>query len=83
MKKFLIAGAALATMIGTPAFAADMALKAAPPPPTPVCVWCGFYIGVNAGGSWDSNDPAIYIQAGGTASSNLNTSSFAGGGQIG
>jgi outer membrane immunogenic protein len=85
MKKLLVAGAALTALIGTPALAADMALKAAPPPPAPVCIWCGFYIGANAGGSWDNNDTATYLQPAtpGTASSSLNNSSFAGGGQIG
>jgi outer membrane immunogenic protein len=57
MKKLLVAGAALAALIGTPAFAADMALKAAPPPGPPPCVWCGWYIGANAGwvGSLNNN----------------------------
>jgi outer membrane immunogenic protein len=49
MKKLLIASAALATLIGTPALAADMALKAAPAPMAPACIWCGWYIGANAG----------------------------------
>jgi outer membrane immunogenic protein len=47
MEKILIAGAALAALIGTPAIAADMALKA--PPSPPACVWCGWYVGVNGG----------------------------------
>lgn len=55
MKKLLVAGAALAALIGTPALAADMALKAAPPPVAPACVWCGWYIGVNAGYTWGNN----------------------------
>lgn len=56
MKKLLIAGAALAALIGTPALAADMAApvyKAPPPPAAPVCTWCGFYIGGDVGGYWD------------------------------
>ena len=48
MKRLLVAAAALATLIGTPALAADMALKA-PPPVAPACLWCGWYIGLNAG----------------------------------
>jgi outer membrane immunogenic protein len=51
MKRLLIAGAALAALIGTPALAADMAAPVykAPPPLAPVYSWTGFYIGVNAG----------------------------------
>ena len=52
MKKLLVAGAALAVLIGTPAFAADMALKAPPPPPAPIFSWTGFYIGGELGGAW-------------------------------
>ena len=37
---------AIVGLIGTPAFAADMAVKAPPPAPTPpVNDWTGFYIG--------------------------------------
>ena len=53
MKKLLVAGAALAVLIGTPAFAADMPLKAPPaPPPPPPFSWTGFYIGGELGGAW-------------------------------
>jgi opacity protein-like surface antigen len=38
---------------GTPAFAADMAVKAPPPPPTAVWDWSGFYIG--GGGSFNGS----------------------------
>lgn len=37
------------------AFAADMPLKAPPPPVAPVMTWTGFYVGLNAGGTWDNN----------------------------
>jgi len=36
-------------------FAADMPLKAVPPPVVPVMSWTGFYIGLFAGGAWDDN----------------------------
>lgn len=36
------------------ASAADMAVKALPPPPV-VDSWTGFYLGLNAGGIWGSN----------------------------
>jgi outer membrane immunogenic protein len=96
VKKILIAGAALAALIGTPALAADMALKA-PPPVTPACEWCGWFIGLNAGwvGSTNNsitntfNDPgatnfALLAAAGMFPSSvRLAESGFLGGAQIG
>jgi len=54
MKKLLIAGVALTALIGTQALAADMALKA-PPPPAPVWSWTGFYLGVNGGYGWNNS----------------------------
>ena len=57
MKKLLIAGTALAVLIGPPARAADLGLTAPPPPPAPVWSWTGFYVGGNAGYGWgDAND---------------------------
>jgi hypothetical protein len=41
VRRILIAVAALATLIGTPAFAANMALKALKAPPAPVASWTG------------------------------------------
>jgi outer membrane immunogenic protein len=40
---------AMAALMGTPALAADMALKAPPPAPSPAYDWSGFYIGANGG----------------------------------
>ena len=52
MKKLATAIAAIA-LIGTPAFAADMAVKAPPPPPSaPVYSWTGWYVGGNVGYGW-------------------------------
>lgn len=53
MKKFLLAGAALA--FAAPAFAADLPSRVAAPAPSPyyaapIASWTGFYFGVNAGG---------------------------------
>jgi outer membrane immunogenic protein len=54
MKSLATAIAAIA-LIGTPAFAADMAIKAPPPAaPAPVYNWTGWYAGVNAGASFGS-----------------------------
>jgi outer membrane immunogenic protein len=51
MKKLATAIAAI-TLIGTPAFAADIAVKAAAPSPAAVYNWTGWYAGVNAGASF-------------------------------
>ncbi len=55
MKKTLLGIAAIAALIGTPALAADMALKAPPPPPAQVFSWTGFYIGAQGGGGGGSS----------------------------
>lgn len=65
VNKLLIAGAtALAVLIGGPALAADMPLKA-PPQPPPAPLWTGFYIGFNAGAAW-LDDPSFTSTPGGT-----------------
>jgi outer membrane immunogenic protein len=51
MKKLTTAIAAIA-LIGTPAFAADMAVKAPPPAPAPMSPWTGWYVGGNVGWGW-------------------------------
>jgi outer membrane immunogenic protein len=57
MNKHLFASAALLVLFGNSAMAADMPVKAAPPPALcPACDWTGFYIGFNVGGSIGSND---------------------------
>lgn len=67
----------------TAANAADLPVKALPPP-VPICVWCGWYAGINLGGSW-GNDPATYNQTGTpfTASATLHPSGGIGGVQAG
>jgi outer membrane immunogenic protein len=49
MKRALGGLAVVAALIGTPAFAADMPLKA--PPPPPAWSWTGCYVGLHAGGA--------------------------------
>lgn len=61
MKKLALAIAAIA-LIGTPAFAADMAVKAPPPAPAPVPAWTGFYGGIQFGGGW--SDEAVNNNSG-------------------
>jgi outer membrane immunogenic protein len=87
MKKFLLAASAVValTAIDT-ANAADMALKAVPPP-APVYSWTGWYAGVNVGGSFgQARDTASYGAPAvpfipGSTSANLD--GVIGGGQIG
>jgi outer membrane immunogenic protein len=51
MRNAAIGIVAVAAMIGTPALAADMPVKA---PPAPVYSWTGWYVGGNVGYSWGS-----------------------------
>ena len=70
MKKFLLATVGLAALgVTAPALAADMAVKAPPPPPVPIYSWTGFYIGGNGGwGSarkcWDDATDAFGVLLG-------------------
>ncbi len=57
MKKLLFATVSVIAISATSAYAADMAVKARPLPPAPaVYDWSGFYVGVNGGYGWDSED---------------------------
>jgi outer membrane immunogenic protein len=53
MKKSLLATVAFG-LLAVPAMAADLAPVYKAPPAVPVCLWCGFYVGVNAGYTWNS-----------------------------
>jgi outer membrane immunogenic protein len=61
MRNFILAGIVGGTMMAgaVPAHAADMPLKAPPPPPA-VCDWCGFYAGVNIGADWGRSTISPY-----------------------
>jgi outer membrane immunogenic protein len=52
--RMLVAGSiALAALMGAPAIAADISVRAAPKePPFPVYNWTGFYIGIQGGAGW-------------------------------
>jgi outer membrane immunogenic protein len=96
MKIFRVAVSVVALTLGSGSvFAADMAVKAPPPAVAPACIWCGFYVGLNAGGTWGSGSingtevaprPFLPIDAAAisaAASPRLNSSGFTGGGQAG
>jgi outer membrane immunogenic protein len=63
VKRLATAIAAIALIGTTPAFAADMAVKAPPPAPAPIYSWTGFYVGANVGGSWGNSDNSWNILA--------------------
>ena len=49
----------VAALVGTSAFAADMAVKAPPPAPAPVYRWTGWYVGASAGYGWSGSNVAL------------------------
>ena len=88
MRKLLHATTALTALLATSlaANAADMYVKAAPPPAPqpPPFSWTGFYIGGNFGGAWfhgdDLTDSLIGVDFGHAGNNN---GVFIGGGQVG
>ncbi|MGO4571347.1 outer membrane protein [Microvirga sp. 2TAF3] len=85
MKKILLASVALFGFAGT-AFAADLPVRAAPPAPViaavPVFTWTGFYVGVNAGYGWHTNNESVFVPGVGLVDTGSD-GGFVGGGQIG
>jgi outer membrane immunogenic protein len=85
MRRNLLATTALTastTLITGGAWAADMAVKAPPPPVAPPLFWNGCYVGLNAGGAW-LNHQHVDLPGFGTFDSGGTTGAFIGGGQIG
>jgi outer membrane immunogenic protein len=62
MKKLMIAAASISLAMAGIAQAADMLMKA--PPPAPVYNWTGWYVGLNGGGAWTTNQSAPFSGAG-------------------
>jgi outer membrane immunogenic protein len=91
LRKVLLSGAAM--VLAGSAYAADLPSRRAPPPaylpPVPIFTWTGFYVGVNAGGAFRSNNNgynnAVFF--GGAAPvlgfNDTNNARFIGGGQAG
>ena len=87
MKKSAIIFAVVG-LIGAPAFAADLPVKASPPAPPAAPAWTGFYVGASAGYGWSQQDvlisplpdPLFGLPA---FTANLVTHGFIGGAQAG
>ena len=81
MKKISLASMALAALMVSPAFAADLPRKAPPPVvvPAPVYTWTGCYIGANIG--WVKAERSVEIYDEEVFSRSVNGGAF--GGQIG
>ena len=98
MKKLLLSSIAFAALAAN-AVAADLPTQKAPPAVTPEPLWKGFYIGLNAGGTWSNNNTInsstwLLFQPAGSADnytaailsgpqSSSSAGGFIGGGQIG
>jgi outer membrane immunogenic protein len=52
MNKIAIGVATIAAVVGAPALAADMPVKAPPRAPAPIYSWTGWYVGGNVGYGW-------------------------------
>jgi outer membrane immunogenic protein len=84
MKKILLSSVALLSLTAG-AMAADLPSRRAPAPiiaAVPVFTWTGFYVGVNAGYGWNTNNSSTFVPGFGFLDRN-NDGGFVGGGQIG
>ncbi|HEY8381783.1 MAG TPA: outer membrane protein [Microvirga sp.] len=86
MKKILLSSVAFLGL-ATGALAADLPSRRAPAPmiaAVPVFTWTGFYVGVNAGYGFSTNDDnTVFIPGVGFVSGGDDDGGFLGGGQIG
>jgi outer membrane immunogenic protein len=97
MKQSVLRSVALATLLVTPAMAADLPLKT-PAPPAPVFSWTGFYIGLEGGAGLGTTEnsatafqvcragvcgPVIPFLPAGAARSSYGLSGWHGGGTAG
>ena len=80
MRTSLLIGICSAAFVAAPAMAADLPVKAPPPPLPPPFSWTGLYIGANIGGAWSHSSINDSVTG---ASLGFDNSGFIGGGQIG
>lgn len=73
MKTVALVLAAVVGLLAAPVLAADMAVKAPPPPPAPsVYDWSGFYLGLQGGGGFGSTTHTNQLFPNGTSTSSSN-----------
>jgi len=68
MKRISLAVASALVLGGSAAQAADMALKAPPPPPAPIFSWTGCHLGADVGFAWATDKDRETVTATGAAS---------------
>jgi outer membrane immunogenic protein len=83
MRKQLVLSAAVFIVAIASASAADLPVKAQPLPPPPSCTWCGFYIGVNAGGKWARVEDTLTVGGTSVTFDRDTNGSWVAGGQLG
>jgi outer membrane immunogenic protein len=81
MKKLTLLATAALLGISNAGQAADLPVKAPPPPPLPIFSWTGFYIGGNVGAAWTNRH--VTDSFSGLEFSRASDAVFVGGGQIG
>ena len=84
MKKILLSSVALLGLTAS-AFAADLPSRRAPAvmAAVPAFTWTGFYVGVNAGYGWNTNNDDVFVPGVGFVGNGGSDGGFVGGGQIG